>query len=139
MITKNPDFVIYQYDENGKYIKSYNTITEACQEVGSKGVGKVINGAQKMAAGCYWKKVPFGTSTEDIDKSEIYQERKQSTGESRAVIQLDENRQVIRLFDSVSAASREIGVNAKSIRLCAKGAQKTAGGFFWKYADEVDE
>ena len=54
----------------------------------------------------------------------------------RRVIQMDDNGAVIRVFPSVSAAAQEIGITPKGIRSAAKGTQKHAGGFCWKYADE---
>lgn len=56
----------------------------------------------------------------------------------RSVIQMDDDLHIIKQYDSVSEASRETGVNEKSIREVAKGRQKHAGGFVWKYADEYD-
>ena len=54
----------------------------------------------------------------------------------RRVIQMDDNGAVIRVFPSVSAAAQEIGITPKGIRSAAKGTQKHAGGYCWKYADE---
>lgn len=54
----------------------------------------------------------------------------------RRVIQMDDSGVVIQVFPSVSAAAQEIGIDPKGIRSAAKGTQKHAGGFCWKYADE---
>ncbi len=54
----------------------------------------------------------------------------------RAILQLDDNGNIIREFDCVSKASNEVGVSPKSIRDAAKGVQKHAGGYVWKYKDE---
>ncbi len=51
----------------------------------------------------------------------------------RIVIQMDANENIIREFETISAASQEIGVSPKCIRDAANGIQKTAGGFKWKY------
>lgn len=51
----------------------------------------------------------------------------------RAVIQMDENGNVIKEFETVAAAAQEVGVNAKGIRDAANGIQKRAGGYCWKY------
>lgn len=39
----------------------------------------------------------------------------------------------IKVFYSVSEASREMGVNGTHITACCKGRQKTAGGYKWSY------
>lgn len=54
----------------------------------------------------------------------------------RGIIQMDDNGNIIKKYISISEAVRETGVNSKSIRDAAKGVQKHAGGFVWKYEDE---
>lgn len=40
---------------------------------------------------------------------------------------------VIKEYPSVAAAVTSTGINSKSIRDAAKGVQKHAGGYCWKY------
>lgn len=56
----------------------------------------------------------------------------------RAVLQLSDDMTLIRKFESIAEAERVTGVNSKSIRDAAKGIQKHAGSFVWRYADEGD-
>ena len=56
----------------------------------------------------------------------------------RAILQLDDDGNIIREYDSVTNASNEVGVSPKSIRDAAKGVQKHAGGYVWKYKDEYE-
>ena len=56
---------------------------------------------------------------------------KQSTG--RAIIQMDDEGNIIKEYCSISAASQEVGVNSKSIRDAANGVQKRAGGYRWVF------
>ena len=55
----------------------------------------------------------------------------------RAIIQMDDNGNIIRKYISIAEAVRETGVNSKSIRDAAKGVQKHAGGYCWKYEGDV--
>lgn len=58
----------------------------------------------------------------------------------RAVIQFTDDGTVIKEFESVSAAAREVGIDSKCIRDAAYGRQKHAGGFCWRYAvPEIEE
>ncbi len=57
----------------------------------------------------------------------------------RAVLQLSEDMHVIKRFDSIAEAAREIGVDSKGIRSAAKGLQKKSGGFAWKYEDDIEK
>lgn len=56
---------------------------------------------------------------------------KQSRG--RAVLQMDDDGNIIKEFDSIAAAVQEVGVSSKSIRDAANGVQKRAGGYHWMY------
>ena len=57
----------------------------------------------------------------------------------RIILQMDDEGKIIKEFESVSSAAREIGISTKSIRDAAKGIQKHAGNFRWKYKDEEEE
>ncbi|SOC17708.1 NUMOD1 domain-containing DNA-binding protein [Pseudobutyrivibrio ruminis] len=129
-----PQYVIYQYDSDGIFVNEYDSIINANKATNTTGVGKVINGQQKMAAGFYWRKVLLNTAKTPIEVINVEAQQKPN-GEKRPVIQLDDNGVIIKKYNSVTEASQTLGVNAKSIRLCAKGSQKHAGGFCWKYEE----
>jgi len=54
---------------------------------------------------------------------------------SRKVCQhtLDDTRTLIKTFDSISIAARELGVCYVSISNCCRGKVKSAGGYFWTH------
>lgn len=54
---------------------------------------------------------------------------------TRRVEQLNDDGDVIAVFESISEAVKTTGTNSKSIRDCCNGIQKHAGGFVWKYLD----
>ncbi len=58
---------------------------------------------------------------------------KQSRG--RAIIQMNDNGNIIKEFETIAAAVQEVGVSSKSIRDAANGVQKRAGGFRWAYKE----
>lgn len=60
---------------------------------------------------------------------------KKSAG--RAVIQMDDEGNVIKEFESVTSAAKEVGVDVKGIRSAASGIQKHSGGFRWKYKEPL--
>lgn len=72
------------------------------------------------------------------EKEEAKANMEPSSTNKRAIMQMDDNGNVIKTYESVTMASNEIGVSTKSIRDAAKGVQKHAGGFVWKYKDEYD-
>jgi group I intron endonuclease len=50
------------------------------------------------------------------------------------VIQMDINKNIINMFDTISDAMRKTGVN--NISAVCRGLQKTSGGFLWKYGEK---
>lgn len=58
-------------------------------------------------------------------------------GNGRMILQCDDDGNIIREFASASEASRVIGIDAKGIWDAAHGKQKHAGGYCWKYKDEL--
>ena len=54
----------------------------------------------------------------------------------RSVLQMDEDGNILNEYETISDAAREIGVDSKCITDAAKGKQKHAGGYRWKYKEE---
>ncbi len=57
----------------------------------------------------------------------------------RPIFQMDDDMNIIERFETVSEAVKKTGINSKSIRDAAKGVQKHAGSFVWRYVDEYEE
>ena len=72
------------------------------------------------------------------EKEEAKANKEPSSTNKRSIIQMDDDGNIIKIYESVTLASNEVGVSPKSIRDAAKGVQKHAGGFVWKYKDEYD-
>ena len=58
---------------------------------------------------------------------------------SKAVIAIDKITGLILEFPSAHEASRQTKINQGNISNCCIGRQKSAGGFYWLYADEDDD
>lgn len=50
----------------------------------------------------------------------------------RMVLQI-ENKKIIAMFDSMSDAGKQLGIDISSIAKCCKGLRRVAGGFCWRY------
>ena len=55
----------------------------------------------------------------------------------RAVVQLDDDLCVVAIYATVAEASESTGVGRRGIRDAARGRQRHAGGFVWRYEDEL--
>lgn len=81
--------------------------------------------------------------TEDWRQWASEKAKKQCKGKNnpnaKVVIQYDLNNNVIKIWDYVKQAAEQLSINKTCIAACCRGRQKTAGGFIWRYADEIEE
>lgn len=68
----------------------------------------------------------YGTHNERMAKSK-----------SIPILQFSKTDEFIKKWDSVSEASRVLGINQGDISSCLKGKYKSAGNYVWIYANEV--
>lgn len=73
-------------------------------------------------------------SEKKAQKEEAAPDPKQPRG--RAILQMDDNGNIVNEFDTIAAAVQEVGVSSKSIRSAANGVQTHAGGYCWMYKDQ---
>jgi len=71
----------------------------------------------------------------DMQKEPV--QSKQSKG--KAIIQLTDDGMVVQEYETVTAAANAVGISTKSIRDAAQGVQKHAGGFCWKYKEQIEK
>lgn len=55
----------------------------------------------------------------------------------RRILQMDDAGTIIAEFETIAAATREVGISSKSIRDAANGIQKHAGGYCWKFRENI--
>ena len=56
-------------------------------------------------------------------------------GACKKVIQINKDtKEIIKIYNSIIEASKELKINYSSIVNCCKGRYKTSGGYIWKYA-----
>lgn len=53
------------------------------------------------------------------------------------IVQIDLNGKAIHKFDSILAAAIQTDIAKQNICKCCKGIRKTAGGYMWKYYEEM--
>lgn len=54
--------------------------------------------------------------------------------QSKWVIKLSTNNEILHFYPSTMQAERETGIKRTAIGACCRGTAKTAGGFKWKYS-----
>ena len=59
--------------------------------------------------------------------------KKSARSKQKKIIMIDPNtKNTIREFDSITDASKELGINASNISMVCKGQRKKAGGYIWR-------
>ena len=58
---------------------------------------------------------------------------------SKKVGQYDLNLNLIREYDSIRIAEKETNIKNQNISACCLGKAKTAGGYIWKYHENMEE
>lgn len=117
---------VVQYDREGNYIQSYNSIAEASRSVGIGAtlITMVCKGQKLTAKGYVWRY--------QRDSFNCY--RTIPLSQEIAVDQYDLNGNFVQSFVSISEAQRTI--NKKGISNALKDKTKLVGGFYWRKQGE---
>ena len=112
---------VYMYSIEGKYIKSYTSITEAANDFNTdpSGICASLNGRAYSAQGYLW-------STEKKDQISTPEKNYQVI----SVQQMNHNGDIIKVWKSVKEAQVTLGIN--NIHRAAS-KNRTAGGFKWSF------
>lgn len=117
------------YDLEGNYITTYPNITEAAKVIGvsRSAIYGILQGYRLSIKNYQFKLVG--------DRKEIkpYTNRQ---GGKKAVLQKDDNNNIINQFESVNEAARQLNLDSSSISKCCRGKLKHVGGFRWEYTNE---
>ena len=58
---------------------------------------------------------------------------------AKMVIQYDKQGKIIKIWDYAKQAGEELGINTNGITKCCRGEGKSAGGFCWKYLNNITD
>lgn len=117
---------INQYSLSGKYIRTWNSIKEAGNSLHINTISYALKN-NSTAGGFQWRY--FNGDCSDIQVSR--------NGCKRSVIQIDIKSHQTNFYKSLIDAENDTGVNFRLIWKVCNGQAKTAGGYIWRYTDEV--
>ena len=122
--SKRLNIAVDQYDREGNFIKTFESMGEAGREMGIHHgvISKVCNGIFKQTHGYVFKH-----HDEDFVKN-----RSGLKGKPIKVYDLEMN--FIKKFKNPTLAAIELGVSPSNIHLACKGTYKQTGGYRFKYA-----
>lgn len=125
--------VVYQNSLDGKiFNKKYKSITDAAKNnnINRNCIKMCIIGKLKTTGNFIWSYLPL--TNKDVCK---YLENIKYNKHCRNILQYDFNNNLIKEYKSITDAYNETGIN--HISLCCRGKSKTAGGFIWKYKENI--
>lgn len=124
---------VHQYSESGEYIKTWSYLKEASIALGilDTSIISCCRGKFKSAGGYQWSyeklsKMPPIEIVVVCEKTRVYQ--------------YDEEGNFIREWDCLTQAEEELkAVKRQHIGKCCMGKRKSAGGYQWRYASDVED
>lgn len=121
---------INQYDLKGNYINTYYNMYEAERQTGisSKSIYLGVHLKQKAVGGFQWR---FSDDKENL-VTDLSNEKIRKYKQKVKQIDIKTN-ETINIYESVSEANRQTGINQTSIRKVCNNKGKTAGGYKWEY------
>lgn len=122
---------VVQYDLQGNLIKIWNSIVEAERELGltEYSISRCCNDVHTTTGGFIWRY--YG---EELTQEYISQCNRPHN--EKRVVQYSLSGELIRIFDSIIQAERELGISHSHISSCCNDEKKTIGGFIWRYYGE---
>lgn len=123
---------ILQYTKNGVLIKEHSSLQSAAKELNTRisAIQRTLRGHRNAHKGFIFK---YKDEINNPTDESIPQKSKKIKG--TGISQYGVNGNYMETYKTASEAARIVGCDAKSIRKCLYGEQKTTAGFIWKYAD----
>lgn len=130
-----------QFDCDGYFVRSYESIEEAAKELGlsTDVVGNAARGVSKSGGGFQWRYSSDRIKNLPKLKSSAETRWEQNTYHNKMIDQIDPmTGDVVKTFKSTRDAERQTGIRRSTIFMVLKKkpGKYTAGGYKWRYHDE---
>ena len=106
------------------------------KEVNHKDENKTNNHAENLEWCTRKYNVNYGERSKKAGHSNL------NNNQSKRILQYDKNGNFIKEYPSINEAARQLGKEsvhgATNISMCARGITKTAYGYIWKFADDIN-
>lgn len=124
---------IYQLDKEKNIINSYLCVADAARKIGCdwSSINSALDKENRKCCEYYWC---TQDNFDNFNPSEINKSRRNYC----RVSQYDLDGNYITTYKSMREAGDTIGIGHCNISLVCKGEREQAGGFIWRYADEVE-
>ena len=132
-LSKNNCKMVNQFTLDGEYIATYESAQEAERQtkIDRKLISGVVRGIAKSSGGFQWKYYNEGDLLGIPPIS-----RKKGGNPEKKIAQYDMNNNLIKVYESVTAAADAMSRTRANIRAAAQGKTQSAAGYKWKFVDE---
>ena len=116
--------MICQYDETGNFIKRWDKIADASKDLDIP-AGNIVNTCKykvKSAGGYQWRYEGDEPPSSLIRRTN-----------GKKVNQINKNGDIIKTWNSLLEASRNLNMHSSGINNACNGKIKTSGGYYWEY------
>lgn len=122
---------ILQYDSKGNFVREYDGIIDAGFNT-TANIAACCKNRLKSAYGYIWRyktsnNYPLSIKVEENTRALFY----------KTVLQLNKNKELIGTYKSASDASAHTNIGRKAINNCLYGRSRSAGGYIWKFKEEI--
>lgn len=121
---------VCQFNTNYVLINEYPTIHQASKltNISRNSISKCCNHKQKNAGGYIWR---FKEDSITYDNVNLNRKGK--------IVYKILNNKIIEKYSSIAEASKATNISRTSIGKACRGVQSVAGGYIWKYKEDVEE
>ena len=126
--------IVIQYSLDGDFIQEFESASTAGRELScnNASISKCCKGNILTYNGYIWQY----KDADDIEERVLLVQSKSKVGKNtKAILCLNEQKEVIKEYESASAAGRDFGVAHAGIAYAARNGGK-AYGYYWKYKGE---
>lgn len=130
---------VKQYSLKGEFIAEYRSITEAGNAVSGNpnNIAYCCKNNQKTSSGYIWRYANDVLTQEHINWCNFREPSLNVRVNGFSVSQYKRNGEFVKEYRSVKEASRSTGIIDSNISSCCKRSTKTAGGYIWRYTDDM--
>lgn len=125
----NKEDCIFKYDLDGRFIESYNSLSEAARDTGvsRQSLANHLKGDGVTCGGFQWRKIGDDTPLKEV-----------KSGRDNIIRGIDQytlDGEYIKSYETAQDAADSIGTYSSSIIKVCRGVHKSHKGFIWKYSD----
>lgn len=123
---------VYQFDVYGNFIQTFSSAHEASRAVGIdfSSICSCCRKEKSNTKNYQWSYIQNDPDIKDISETLKYHNRK--------IFQYDKNGNTIKSYNTLKEASELSGIAKSSISNACRGKIKSAGGFLWRYEDNLN-